>query len=198
MTQPQRKRAMRLRAKLDAGKALTPREDTWLSWYDVNAVPVVGTASVVDSPEVKPEVEPATTPEPPAPRYGTIEASASHAATPGTVERLTVGDCSEESMRSAVNVQIAAGQMIERAAQLAIDHAAQMSGQVGDLVAQLVDAMTSLVEVQYARGRERVEAAAERAQETPEAQTSAVTEELARKMIDGVFPSLQKSEPKTP
>jgi metal-responsive CopG/Arc/MetJ family transcriptional regulator len=185
MTQRQRLRAQSLRRKARPTKA----DVLWLEWYERNttsrnatpadagdiddAEPVWGTAdAVVLVGDAEPETE-------------------SDAAPPvtvaGTVQRATRSEIVDDALRSAVNAQVAAVEMMELACRAALAVATAASSQVSGLVMQLVDAHTALAEA----GQERLHAQVQTQEAMRQADTTKVQvqEEIEKRIIDGVFPS---------
>lgn len=204
MNQSQRRRAQRLRAKADkAARGESPElnasEVRWLAWYEDNKgpSPIRPTPEPEDEPEDDPEDEPESaptvalrvaTPEPPPPRYDVSgQAVEREPSSPGVVERLTPEDCTHEGMRSALNVQIAAGQQMEIACSLAFELVREMKSERAGLTQLMSDTLTALVESQFARGAERIQSAQQAS--TPASEAAQVTDEVAKRMIDRVFPA---------
>lgn len=126
----------------------------------------------------------------------TLEGQRRRAELAPFVAKIHALECTNEALRSAVNVQIAGGQMLERACVIALDLAAEMKSERGGLVQQLVDTIAALAEVQ----QERV---VEQQQQPTAAQSSkvdakGVTDEIGRRMIDGIFPPAPVTTPPTP
>lgn len=111
------------------------------------------------------------------------------------VAKIHALECTNEALRSAVNVQIAGGQMLERACVIALDLAAEMKNERGGLVQQLVDTIAALADVQ----QQRVEDLQQPAEPSKKGiKAKDVTDELGKRMIDGIFPPKpEKPEPVT-
>ena len=210
MTQRQRLRAQRLRRKLARGLTpLTATETRWLEWYEGAVNVAASIAATPEPPEDEPadaapepeapepedepedEPEPPREPEPEPPRYESPRTE--RADLPHVVSKLHREDCTDEALRSAVNVQIAAGQMMERACVIAMDLAQRMADERAGLVGQLVDTIAALADAQS----QRVAAQTQQTQQTQAgaAEAGAVTDEIAKRMIDNVFPAAAKTEP---
>ena len=150
------------------------------------------------APEPEQLAEVVIAPEPIRPRYVQDPPrevnSAPRVVSPDVVQKLFRDDCENESLRSAINVQIAAGQMLERATVLALDIAERSSRQLSDLSQQLVDALTGLADAQHARAAEY------QAQAQAPAQAASATEGLdpiGKKIVDHMFPDHQNPAPAT-
>ena len=203
-------------------RPLMPKESTWLAWYDANVGPSPLRPKKPTSGAPDEELEPEAPdedlePEPDAPREAFAEeeledqqpdepeapererprtldghAERRRAELAPFVAKIHALECTNEALRSAVNVQIAGGQMLERACVIALDLAAEMKNERGGLVQQLVDTIAALADVQ----QQRVEDLQPAEPSKKGIKAKDVTDELGKRMIDGIFPPKpEKPEP---